>query len=268
MAGEVFIYARASDNLAPAATLTQSVGGVQAAYPLSCLVDGTFGKPAKWDNTTGDVIFDHGSDVEIDLVAFGPHNLTAGLGGVKLQRNATNSWGAPSLDTTITIPAYRADGTSTNAWKDLTVVAGYGAYRYTRLYVSSANGAAIQIGEIWLVGTKRQLVRNYQWGFVTDTFAKGLEHRTELGVVKTFGLGVSSRVLRVSLRGEESDRADLETWYLDARGRRDPVLIIPDDLVNDAWFCRVPAVLSLTRQFTDVNDTELTFDEVVRGPAL
>lgn len=265
---EVFLHARASDNVAPDATLSQSVGAVETAYPLTALIDGTFGKPCKWTGLTGDVIFDHGAPVTIALVAFGPHNLTAGLGGVKLQRNATNSWGSPSLDTTITIPPYRADGTSNNPWKDLTAVAGYGAYRYTRLHISTANGAAIQIGEVWLVTAKRALDRNFQIGFNEETIAKGLEHRTEFGVVKTYGLGVSYRMLRMPVRGTDDDRDDLVTWYLDARGRRDVVLVVPDPTVNDAWFCRLPATLPITRQWTDVADVDLLLEEVVRGPAL
>ena len=61
------------------------------------IYDGNPAKPAKLTTTTGAWRWDFGGAKQLDVAAIIHHNLTAGL-NVRIQGNATDAWGAPSLD--------------------------------------------------------------------------------------------------------------------------------------------------------------------------
>src|SRR5438552_2828835 len=98
------IYQVPTDNLAATGTLTVQSGTEDTAYPKANIYDGNPAKPAKLTTTTGAWRWDFGSAKQLDIVAVIHHNLTAGL-NVRIQGNATDAWGAPSLDQAFTIPA-------------------------------------------------------------------------------------------------------------------------------------------------------------------
>ena len=116
--GTAAIYGKPTDNVASEATITAQSGTVDTEYPLANLVDENPAKPAKLTTTTGRIMFDFGSAQTIQLIALIHTNLDAGL-TVKIQANATDSWGSPSVDLAITIPTVPADSYPLNLWLDL-----------------------------------------------------------------------------------------------------------------------------------------------------
>src|SRR4051812_22337747 len=112
-----FIYQKPTDNVADAGVVAVNTGAADATYPASYLTDKNPARPAKLTGTTGSWVWTFAAPQRLDLVALIHHNLTAGL-DVKIQGNATNVWGAPTLSQAITIPAYRGDF-PTNPWLDL-----------------------------------------------------------------------------------------------------------------------------------------------------
>lgn len=246
-------------------TVTASAG--DADFPASYLYDGNVAKPAKLTTTTGDWVFDFGAAQRIDLVAFGPHNLTAGLTNVLFQGNATDSWGSPTLSATITIPAYFEDGQSVNPWKDLTGVAGYtsAGFRYWRLRVGTANGAPIAIGEVALYSEITSL-RNFRIGVEDVLRIPAVVHSTLYEVDTVYHLGVARRQLVGDVVVKSSELSTLLTWYRGGAGRTQWHTMILEDDVNDARFVRFDGdALSFSRLGNSNHRIGLSFTEVSRG---
>lgn len=97
-----------------------------------------------WRSTTDGasyVVFDLGSAMDVDCIGFKNHNLTSGA-TIKIQGNATDSWGSPSVDVTLT-------------WRDCeTIFEGFtgGSYRYWRFYVDDTGNADgyIEVGTLYI----------------------------------------------------------------------------------------------------------------------
>lgn len=264
------LYQLPADQVADSATITLDVGTDDTTYTKANLVDGNIAKPAKVAETSATWKFDFGAAQRVDVCVLGPHNFDAGL-TVKLQANATDSWGTPTIDTALTIPADDADGRAVCAWKDVTGATGYdvGGFRYWRLHVSGTNSVALQLGEIWLGSTKRLLAtdmgRNYRWGFEVAESRRLIEHTTEYGVATVYDLQTRLRTFRGELRLSDAGLTAFQTWIRAMRGRVYPAIWIPDTSVNEAWWVRQVRDWSVTRRFTNLNDLTLVLDEVSHG---
>lgn len=264
------IYAHYSDNVAPNATVSVQTGTAATGYPASNLVDRIPAKPAKLVETTGAWLFNFGAAQRVDWVALPHHNLTAGL-EVRIQGNAANAWGAPSLNELITIPAYRDDGFTPGPWLDLTAKAGYlvGGYQYWRLVVVGVNAAAVAIGEVGLISTKRSLNPNISWGERQLESRKIVQHSTDYGVDSIYDLGVTRRSWIGELDSPDSQRTAVRTWWRDARGRARPFFIVPDGDVNECAMVRFADTdLDVQLNVTDRNKIQIGFEEVSRGLVL
>lgn len=260
------IYAKPSDNLiSTASVITPSTEAT--GYEVENLYDGNPAKPWKMTATTGNVVFDFGSATNIDLVAIVHHNLTAGL-EVRIQGNASDSWGSPTLNQTITIPAYDADSYPVNPWIDLSALSN--SFRYWRLVVVGTNSANVAIGELWLIGTKRTLTaRNLRYGF-TDGIARPLiEHTTDYGVSTIYDLGCKMRSIAGELIVEATDLALVRAWWNDCHGRALPTLLILDDTVNECLMVRWREMArSDQRSWPTATSIPVAFSEVSRGLVL
>lgn len=258
------LIGRADLNVAADATITAS--DEDADYPAEYLVDGNVARPAKLTTTTGSWVFDFGAAQRIDLVAFGPHNLTAGLSNVVFQGNATNVWSGPTLSATITIPAYRDDGQSVNPWKDLTGVSGYSAsgFRYWRLNFGTANADDIAIGEIALYSAKTTL-KNFRIGVAEEDRIPAVIHQTLYEVATVYSLGLSRRRLVGETFLTEAQIATMLSWYRGGRGARDWHTIVLEDDVNDARFVRFDNDLTFLRLGNGIHRVPLSMTEVSRG---
>lgn len=271
MANEnALIYAHASDNAALVATWSVETGTIEAGYSPSYIADKNPAKPAKLQETTGAFLATFAGAQRVDWVLLPMHNLDAGL-EVRIQGNATNTWGSPTLNTTIVIPTYREDGFPVACWKDLTGVTGYstGGFQYWRLVVVGTNTNPVRIGEVALFSRKRTLDPNISWGTNEDEERKIVEQRTDYGVSNIYDLGTTGRTWVGDLDSPDLQRAALRTWWRDARGRSLPFGIVPDGTLNEAAFVRfMDTKLAVQLANFDRNNIRVGFEEVSRGLVL
>lgn len=100
------------------------------------------------------ILFDFGSAKTVQAAILLDHTLTGGDAGIKLQGNATNSWGSPSVDESL---AYNV-GTMA---KFLT---SEQSYRYWRIiFTKSSAGETRDIGRIFL-GPFYEALKSFKYG--------------------------------------------------------------------------------------------------------
>lgn len=268
------IYQYATDNVAPNATVVGTTA--DSNYPAANLVDTRFDQPAKVTGTTGNWVLDFGSAQRVDLVAFGPHNLTPGLAGVKIQGNASNSWGGPTLSADFVIPAKREDGHSVNPFLDLTGVSGYstGGFRYWRLVVTNANAVAVAIGELWMGATKRTLAKSLLYGlsrgFTESETNPDITTALEGGDLRVYTLGTYIRQIQGQLVASDTVLTSVvRPWYRASKGRYGKFLFVLDSSINDALFVRFNnQPFSIDRRATNVNYVEINLLQDAMGRTL
>lgn len=261
------LYNLPTDDVGGNATITAQTGTADADYPLTNLVDTNPAKPGKLTTTTGRIMFDFGSARSIDLVALIHTNLTAGL-SVKVQANATDSWGAPSIDQAITIPTVPADSYPLNPFLDLTGISPR-SYRYWAIFVSGTNSAAVAIGKVCLIATKRSFTRNIQWGCEEMEVRPTVEHQTTYGVSTVYPLGPRMRYVGGMVRANQTAAAELLALERSAKHRATPFLFVLDPAVNDALFVRwATPPFRKVNQFLETRPIQVAFEEVSRGLAL
>lgn len=259
------VYARPSDNVIANAIATPSTEAT--GYDVAKLMDGNPAKPWKATATTANVVFDFGSAQSLDLAALIHHNLTAGL-NVRLQGNATDSWGTPTLDQAFTISTYDQDGFPINPWLDLTGI-GSRSFRYWRVVVVGTNSANVAVGELWLVATKRTLTKGVAPGFKERADRQLIEHVTDYGVRTIYDLGSKIRSFEGLLATTAADLATLQAWWDACHGRALPTLIIPNPAVNDAALVRWREPVRVFERYRDnYNLVSVAWDEVSRGLVL
>ena len=273
MASSSSIYNRRSDDVARNATITIETGTDPGDddYAPSSLVDGNPAQVAKIDSTTGAWLFDHGSATDIKIAALIHHNFDAGA-DVKIQRNATNSWGSPSFEQSFTIPTWLGFGTGrwpVNPWLDLTTDAQYdaGGWRYTRIVVTS-NSQNLQLGEVWLGSAKRLLTPGVRYGLEKRYSRPVIENRTAYGISTIYTRGTRIWRLEGDRKFSTSQIADLEAHWEDVEGRVHPWLFIPEDITNEsgAYLVRyVETDLPLTFGEWQGADQRFVIQEVGRG---
>jgi hypothetical protein len=257
------LYQWPADQVAGnAATIGVNSGVEDPDYPAAYLADGRLGRPAKLTGTTGSWVFAFNAAQRVDLVALGPHNLTAAT----LEGHTANEWTAPAFSAAITIPARTADGHSVHAWRDLTAAAGYssGGFQYWRLVVTAEAAAAV--GELWLGATRRALPRIYRPGFTRLEQHPRIEHRTEFLLPLIYGLNARTRQLRLAFKVRASAAADLRAWYQAARGGVDQALFIPDTAENEAWWTYGVEEFAELVRYPELRELELTLIESIGVP--
>jgi len=232
-------------------------------YPAAYLADLNLARPAKLTGSSGSFVWDFGTAQRVDWIAFGPHNLAGG--SALFQGNASDSWGAPTLSATVTIPADLRDGQSVNPFRDLTSVTGYttGGFRYWRLAVATT-GVAVAIGEVWLASRKREL-RNLRLGGAFMRSRPVVEHRTLYGVSTVYDLGVLYRTIAGDYLYTSTAAADVFTWWHDCHGRTLFSPIVIDQAINDALFVRFTEDMTDQRQQANISRVPIAWDEVSRG---
>lgn len=265
-------YQRRSDNIAGAATITIQTGVAppDADYEPAALIDNNPAKVAKIDSTTGAWLFDFGSARRIDLVALIHHNFDAGA-DVKIQGNATDSWGAPTFSAAITIPAWLGTGTTrwpVNPWLYLVTKTGYSAagFRYWRLVVTG-NSQNLQLGEIVLSSAVRELNPNTRWGFKETTIRRIIEAQTAYGVSTIYSRGNRQWKLDADHPMSPTLHAEIQAHWEDADGRSYPWLLVPDILVNVCYLVRWAETTKETQYFDNnaLMENKFVIIEVSRG---
>jgi len=258
-------YCRATDNVA--GDVDPVASAEDATYPAVNLKNGNPARPAKLTTTTGTFAWDFGAAQRVDAVALINHNLDAGL-EVRIQGDDSADFGSLVVNTTITIPAWRADGFSVSPWLDLTGVSGYTAsgLRYWRINVVGVNTANVAIGEVILGETLRTLEVNMSWNANEAEEHPIVEHRSDFGVSTIYDFGTFWRRLVGDLDTTDAGWASYQALAQAARVRARPFLILPDPDVNDAWLVRLAETrFARALAFLDRNQVAIGFEEVARG---
>jgi hypothetical protein len=267
----LFLYQRPTDNVAPNATVTVDSGTGDPDYPPSYLTDLAPGRPAKLTTTSGRWVFDFGSAQRVDLAALIHHNLTGGL-NVRLRGNATNAWGAPTLDIAFTVANAYLDNWRANPWIDVTAtvpVAANRTFRYWAVDIVGVNGAAVQIGEVWLGAEKRAMLRGPNWGSDRGELRPMVRHETDYGVELLYDRGAKIRTVNLTAQVTDAELGNLKNVWDAARGASRPFLVVPADDADDAWFVRFNQdEWKYTRRTRNENELSLALREVGRGPYL
>lgn len=274
-----FYYFRPSDNVAPNATPTVETGTADASYPVANLTLLSYAKiaaPSKLAEMTGAWLLDFGSAQRVDYVVLW-HNFDAGI-TVSVQMNATNSWGGPTVTTSPTIPAKRANGYTQKIGVDLRSVSGYttSGLRYLRVI---ATGNSVPVGlKVMAFSTVRQLASDFQWGVEDDDDQIGITMKTDAGVPWAYDMASAPRVIRGSALLSDADAAAVREWHRACAGFVYPTVIVPEPTGTDAWLVRfspggfsieAPTLgvskVSHQRGYADANQTQLAFEEITAG---
>lgn len=278
---ETFYYFHPADNVAPNGTASVQTGTADSAYPVANLTDLSYAKiasPATLAEVTGAFLIDFGAAQRIDYVVLW-HNLDAAL-ACAVQMHASNSWGAPTVNKSVTIPAKRADGYTRKVGVDLRSVSGYttSGLRYLRINVSGSNSVPIGL-KVLAFSRVRQLSRDFQWGVQDDDNQVGIDMATDAGVPWAYDLGSAPRVLRGSALLSDTDAEAVREWHRACAGRAKVTAIVPEPSGTDVWLVRflsggnfaiaqagpVVSRVQHQRSFTDANMTNLAFDEITAG---
>jgi hypothetical protein len=266
-------YAKRDQDVTTLGTWSVQTGTAVTQYEASHIGTDVIARPAKIAETSGAWVGNFtgvaGGKQRVDAVVLPMHNLTAGL-EVRLQGHATSSWGSPTFNQTITIPAYRGDGFPLGAWRDITGLSGYtsAGFEFWRLTVVGVNAAAVAL-KIKLLSGLQTLSPNINWGEVGSEERKMIEHRTDYGVSSVYDLGVTIRSIQGELDGPDTQRDAVKALWQSTRGRVYPFVLIPDGDVNDAWFVRfADTKLDVQLNMIDRNVIRLGFQEVSRGLVL
>lgn len=263
------VYGHYSENVAPNATVTVQSGTEDPDYLAANLVDLNPSKPAQLTGTTGAWLLDWGAAQRVDWVLLPMHNLDAAL-NVRVQMNATDSWGAPTVDAAIVIPTYREDGLPVGSWLDLTAAGGYSAsgFRYLRLVVVGANSAAVKVGEFLTFSRKRTLNPNISWGAQAPEQRLAQVNQTDAGVKMMYDLGTTLRTFRGELDTTDAGLAAVRSWWRDSRGPIFPWGFVFDEDVNEGVMARWGNTIDPTLAINDRNTMPIAIEELSRGLVL
>jgi len=112
-------------------------------YPVTNIVDSRLTRLFRTvaATTTAEIVFDAGAAIDVTSVVIDNHNISSGVTTLKLQGNATDAWGGPSVDETLTWSAGIIK-------KDITQE----TYRYWRIQIIDAGNTDtyIELGRVWI----------------------------------------------------------------------------------------------------------------------
>jgi len=277
----IAIYNRPSDNVAGSIAWSAIASG-DSAYPaanLWPLTDLDRGNPAKLTiKTAGGWHGDAGSAISVPLMVAW-HNGDAAQ-TIKFEAHSaslSNPATVADVTTTLTLPAKRLNGFTLKQFKDMTGLTGYGAKRYYRFYfpVPGSNNSQNWGLKIWMGSTIRTL-DNFDFGHQTHQGAQQqyIGMATPFAYSWRYNLQSAARTLAGPIATTSAGWAEFIDWYESAGGPVDPILLIPDITVNDAWIARfgiggangvATDVLDVTRNTKEFNTLTGTFEEATAG---
>lgn len=173
----------------------------------------------------------------------------------------TNAESATLNGNALTMPALDSEGLRVHPWLDLTGLVAAGTS--WSLVLTKATGV-VWVGRISLVVALRELNVKYGWELGRLRPAD-IELTTRGASVINLPYGIRTKWAEgvVDLHEDESMLSSLD---LSSKGKTLPMLFIPDEAVNEAWFAR--QVNPYTRKYPniDVRETPLRFEELSCGP--
>lgn len=265
------IHTYPGDEVGGAATVSLSTGTADANYPVSNIKD-TNPALAFLTSSSGtdvDVLWDNGSATDVQVFSMHHHNIPAGT-NVRIQRNAANSWGAPSMDVAVTIAAYPNPGLPLPVAIDLTLQAGYSGagFRYTRLHVPSI-AQKVGVGSALLWNAKRQTVRGLRFPMRPIEQQPTRKWKTHTGVANKYRHGFRLRAIEGTIRTTNTDFASWLAWWRAAQGDYLAFLYWQDVTGSDGWLSAFGSdTTDLEYAAYNVSPATVQIEELSNGVAL
>ena len=231
------IYTYPADEVGTSATVTLTTGTADANYPVTNVQDRNPGTVFLTSSTATavDILWDHGSATDVKVFSLHHHNIPAGT-DVRIQRNAANSWGGPTMDVAVTVATYPNTGLPLPFAIDLTAQVGYSGagFRYTRLHVPSLS-QKVGVGSALLWSAKRQDLRGLRFPIRPSERQAGRVWPTAYGVKSRYRLGVRLRQIEGVIRNTNADFSTWLAWFRAAQGNVQPFLYWLDPSGSDGW---------------------------------
>jgi hypothetical protein len=222
-------------------TATLSSGTVDSDFPL---VNAQSADPALLAKSTGNTF-----SITITTSLFTPVAVAV------IQSNATSG---TFNGGSITFPGTDSEGQRVHAWQALTVGAGTS----WTLVLNAA--VPVFVGRICLVATLYDL--NIKYGYQVG------KNRPADTLIQTRGGSLLHHSFALRTRWAQGvvdvheDETLMEALDASAKGQALPMLFIPDENANDAWFARQMNPFSKTYPNIDVREHQLRFEEASSGP--
>jgi hypothetical protein len=270
------LYCRPSDIVAAGEVTWSVAAGVISTdpnYDLTALMSRIPACPVKFTTAVqAEIVGNFGSAHRVDGVLFPSHNFAANL-GVRVQMNATNSWGAPTVDALLDVDAARPDGHSRHPWIDLRTVAGYsvGGFQYIRI-LAPAMAVAPQFGGFTLVEQWRTFGQGLFFK-LTEVQRRAFIHSflTAAGVKSRYALNVKQYGISAGGIGTIADYRDLLDLHDDAIGIAPFVFVLDSAVKNDGGYLvtfsdeLLNTLQADWQEGPNVINLTLAFDEVSSG---
>jgi hypothetical protein len=220
-----FRYTRPSDRIT-AGSWTVATGSARSGYPVTNLDNGDPSDPFWANETTVRVTRDFGTATRVDEVYIFGHNLDTSA--LHVQMNATNSWGGPTVDLTASIPTAHLDGIPYAIRVDLAAAVSVAnrTQQFLSIVNQSANSVSIAMGEVYMVGTQREIGRHVRYGFSQPRNRIVVNQPSKRGVSTRYDLGTVERKLIASIPGNDADYLDLLKLEEDGKSGLLPFVIV------------------------------------------
>jgi hypothetical protein len=253
-----------------------SDGTLNSLYPFANIDDDQPWNPVKYTANPSGILLDMSVATRVDWVGFIHCNFDLGA-VIRVQMNATNSWGSPTVDVPLVIAGPTEDGMPPNPFADLTAASGYttSGLRYLLVHVVSGQSSLLSLGLVRVSSRQRVFSdastsnRDRDYGAVDREHHPVIERTTDAGAQVGYSRGTRARWVGGNLRLDATGYAEYLTLKRATRGRFKPSLLVPHpDDENEVMFVKwgIPDTPH-QRTWTDYGVFDCPFDaeEVGRG---
>jgi len=208
------------------------------------------------------LVKDFGEALGIDFFAILNTNIPASA-TLKIQANATDSWGAPSVDQTVTITNIATDKSAFYYW------ASTQTFQFWRIVIQDTTEALhdeyYQIGE-WILGLATQLSHNWGWGYTKKTIQNNVDQVTPYGKTWSYHRN-KERVYNIGfVNASLAAHDDMIGVFNDAQGSNSPMAFVPDPASEtEPFYMRTGPEFSVQHPFLNLFDFTIDLVEDPRG---
>lgn len=264
-------YAKPTDEIGHLVTPTLSAPATaDANYPVTNITN--FNPDQVFlTTTTGavDIIWDHGSAVDVQQFSLHHYNIPAAHAGVKFQRSNDGTFATVTIDGALTIPAYPNPGLPLPIGLDVTQVSGYNGatgLRYSRLHIPTPSQKT-GIGSALIWSSKRVDIRNVLYPVLDGESHPKRIFPTAYGHKRSYRLGVRLRGYPVNFRfNSDAQYAAFLALFRSCQDGSNAFLWWRDTTWTDAMLAAFSAD-DITRElpYNRISDVTMTIEEIACG---
>lgn len=217
--------------------------------------DGILGLCTRANEITVAFAVDLGSGLAPDLMGFFNHNITSGV--VRVQASNSPDFSSLIVDQLVTVAA-------PNFWKDLRSITPRTARYWQGLVTGNAN--PVKLGE--LVVAQVTTIDSYQWEYTDNRdYLEYTYGTTDFGALVRQKQAIVIRSRQVRWVGPDTLAETLQA-VSDYAGRYPgPVILVPDDTVNDIWFLDWPDGIERGQVIDNRQEVSILLQEQSPGAA-